>query len=175
MRRWSLVLSAVLLVAVGACGEPQSVGSEGLTDFEEQQNPQRLGERTPTPKPSGTPGSLTVGDEPTPTPEPTPPPQSQTFEVTLIADSPFYDPGAQLCIPLGHQLIVHNQDMTAERSDGRTFTHRASDPSQRAFDSGLIAPGATWEGPVFDAVGRFDVEDLALNFAQAVIESQPVC
>lgn len=156
---------SVLLLLFGACGEGQKVGSERLLEFEEQENARRLGERTPEPTPEGTPLALGVGEEekaaPTPTPAPTPEPAPEYFEVALVPESPYYEPGNAITVPVGTTIRVTNRDHTPERSDGRSFT--AKDGS---FHSGRLAPGQTWEW-TFNQPASYEVIDEGLRFATA--------
>lgn len=160
-------LCAVTLL-FAACGEEQRVGSEKLLEFEEQEGAQRLGERTPEPTPEGTPQSLAVDEEEEeeeagPTPEPTPEPTAQVFDVTLIPNSPYYEPGNSISIRVGVTLRVTNQDDTSERGGGRSFTDEDG-----AFHSGMLAPGESWTW-VFDQPGTYNIVDEGLTFATATL------
>jgi hypothetical protein len=156
-------LIALVLASV-ACGESQKVGSERLLEFEEQQNGGRLGEATAPPK--ATPGSLTIGASKAPTTQPPKPKETPTsyFEVTLVADSPYYKPGNKIVIRKGVTIRVTNKDMTAERSNGRSFTDKHG-----SFHSGLLKAGKSWTWR-FDATGSYEIIDEGLNFATAVLE-----
>lgn len=163
-------LSAVLLL-LASCGESQKVGSEKLLEFEEQENARRLGERTPEPAPEGTPLALGVGEEekaePTPTSEPAPTPEPVFFDVALVPNSPYYTPGNAMTVKVGTTLRVTNQDGTAERADGRSFT--AKDGS---FHSGLLKPGETWTW-TFRQPASYEIIDEGLRFATASLRVVP--
>lgn len=154
----------VLGLLLGACGEGQKVGSEKLLEIDEQENLQRLGERTPEPEPEGTPTSLTVGaNTPRPTvaaPRRTPP----VFNIELVPNSPFYKPGNALRVVTGVTIKVTNTDNTAERRSGRSFTDKNG-----AFNSGILKPGQSWTW-VFERPGRFEIIDQGLTFASATLE-----
>ncbi len=164
-----LMCGGLLLVA--ACGEGQKVGSEKLLEFKEQQGAGRLGERTA--EPSSTPGSLTVGERTAPpTPAPTAPPVY--FEISLIADSPFYKDtthnkvGAKFTIPVGTTIRVTNNDGTPERSGGRSFTEE----TRGIFNSGFLKVGQQWTW-TFKQPATYQVRDLKVNFARAVVQVVP--
>lgn len=137
MRR-VLVLSIVFAMALAACGKDQKVGSEKLLQFKEQQRQGRLGESTPTPAAPA--GVLGIGAA---TPKPmTPAPTPQTaperfFDVTLVADSPYYQPGNELVMSSQLTLRVTNKDNTAERPTRRFY-------SEGVFDSGPLRFGQSW-------------------------------
>lgn len=161
----------VLLLLGAACGESQKVGSEKLLEFEEQENAQRLGERTPEPTPEGTPRSLGVGEEeraaPTPTPEPTATPEPEYFDIALVPNSPYYEPGNSITIPAGTTIRVTNRDDTAERSDGRSFTAKNG-----AFHSGLLKPGESWT-QLFSNPSTYEIIDEGLRFATGTLRVVP--
>lgn len=174
MRTSIRLLSAVCVLGLvfAACGESQKVGSEKLLEFEEQENTQRLGEATPAPTPEGTPVPLGVGEEEkaeaTPTPPPaTPTPAPQYFEVALVGDSPYYEPGNSITIPAGTTIRVTNQDGTPERSDGRSFTAKNG-----AFHSGLLKPGETWT-QLFSEPSTYEIVDEGLRFATGTLRVVP--
>lgn len=161
-----LLLLVVLLATLAACGEPQKVGSEGLLEFDEQQRGgPRLGERTAAP--TGTPGSLTVGQTAKPTAAPTATPAPEYFEVGLIPNSPYYEPGNRIVIRVGVTIRVTNEDGTTERSKGRSFTDKNG-----TFHSGLLKPGQTWTW-TFRVPARYEIIDEGLTFATAVLEVVP--
>lgn len=163
-------VSAVLLL-LASCGESQKVGSEKLLEFEEQQDARRLGERTPVPTPEGTPLALGVGEEekaqPTPTAEATPTPEPRYFDVALVPNSPYYRPGNAVTVKVGTTLRVTNEDSTAERADGRSFT--AKDGS---FHSGLLKPGETWTR-TFQQPASYEIIDEGLRFATGSLRVVP--
>lgn len=151
---------AILLIAA-ACGEPQKTGSEKLLEFEEQENKKRLGEKE-SPSPDA-PTELVLGKEsPSPSPSP-PPPVEHFFDVSLTADSPYFQPGNALLIQAGVTLRVTNKDATSERPT-RSFT--AKDGS---FDSGPLAFGKVWTQK-FDNAGFWDIIDSNAPFILATLE-----
>jgi hypothetical protein len=171
-RKMVVLPIGIVLLLVGACGEGQKVGSEKLLEFKEQQGASRLGERTP--EPNQTPGSLTVGERtPAPTPRPTTAPNY--FEISLIADSPFYKDmtnnkvGAKFTVRVGTTIRVTNNDQTPERSDGRSFTEASSG----IFNSGLLKVGQQWTW-TFRQPANYQVKDIGkLKFANAVVQVVP--
>jgi hypothetical protein len=155
----------VLGLLLAACGQGQKVGSEKLLDIEEQQNTQRLGERTAEPEPEGTPTSLALGEQKTPKPSVAPPTRTPpVFNIELIPNSPYYKPGNALRVVVGVTIKVTNKDATSERSKGRTFTDKNG-----AFNSGFLKSGQSWTW-VFDSPGRFEIIDQGLPFANAALE-----
>jgi hypothetical protein len=154
-----------------ACGEGQKVGSEKLLEFKEQEGANRLGERTPDP--SQTPGSLTVAERtPAPTPRPTAAPSF--FDISLIADSPYYKDttnnkiGAKFTVRVGTTIRVTNNDGTPERSKGRSFT----EATRGIFHSGLLKPGQQWTW-TFRQPATYNVTDQGVRFARAVVQVVP--
>jgi hypothetical protein len=170
MRRRNLFTILLVCVALlgAACGSKQKVGDEKLLNFQEQQNAKRLGEATAAPKsPSG---ALTVGGtQPTPRPTqaPTAAPKKQYFDVSLIANSPFYKPGNSITIRVGVTLRVTNADTTKERAKGRSFTDKAG-----TFNSGVLTPGKSWTW-VFNQAASYEIVDEGLTFATARLEVVP--
>jgi hypothetical protein len=169
MKRWGSTIGvAVLLLLTAACGSGQKVGNEDLLNFQEQKNAQRLGEATPAPTPGASAGALTVGSQPTPPPRPkATPPKVQYFDVTLVANSPFYKPGNALTIRVGVTLRVTNVDKTPERSSGRSFTDQAG-----SFNSGILKPGQSWTH-TFTQPAQYEVVDQGLTFATARLQVSP--
>jgi hypothetical protein len=157
----------VLVLSMMACGEGQKVGSEKILDFEEQENAERLGQRqSPSPEPSPAAGEGEKGalGQRTPSPAAAPPPaEEKFFDVTLIAASPYYEPGNQLAMPTGLTLRVTNKDTTPERAT-RSFT--AEDGS---FDSGQLRPGQVWTMK-FTKGGFWRIVDKAAPFIFAELE-----
>ncbi|MGH7858202.1 MAG: cupredoxin domain-containing protein [Candidatus Binatia bacterium] len=166
MNRKTLIIALLALVALlgAACGQDQKYGSEAIEDIKEQQDAQRLGQRTPDPTPDKGQEVLNVGGTPTPMPQPTPTAAPEYFDVALVPDSPFYEPGNQVAIRAGVTLRVTNKDGTSERSEGRSYTAKSG-----AFDSGVLKPGETWT-QLFTTPGRFEIVDQGLPFATAVLE-----
>lgn len=163
-RKVMLIGLALLALFVGACGQDQKYGSEAIAEIKEQQDAQRLGQRTPEPTPEGGPQALDVAATPTPAPSPTPTAAPEYFDVQLIPDSPYYKPGNQVAIRVGVTLRVTNADGTAERAEGRSYTAKNG-----SFDSGLMKPGDSWT-QLFNRPGRYEIVDKGLPFATAVLE-----
>jgi hypothetical protein len=158
------VFIGLFLVMLAACGEGQKVGSEKLLEFNEQQGAGRLGERTAAP--TGTP--LTVGGRtPQPTPKAQPTAGPTFFEISLVKDSPYYKPGARLTVRVGVTIRVTNNDTTAERAEGRSFTEKNG-----LFHSGLLKAGQQWTW-VFRSQARYEIIDQGLTFATATLDVVP--
>jgi hypothetical protein len=165
----SLMVFAV--VAIG-CGKKQSVGSEKLTQFKEQEASKcRLGQACPTPSPSQVEqgqGSLALGKSPTPAAsvQAQPQPQEQTYTITLVTDSPWFhdnnnQPATSFQISAGTTLRVINKDTSEERPT-RSFT-------TADFDSGDMGRGATWTYKLAQS-GRWEVHDNKSPFILATLE-----
>ncbi len=154
----------LLVLVLAACGKPQSVGTEVSLDFEEQKEKNRLGDKSPEPSPTGSPTTGALG-VPSPTPAAPSPTAAEEkfFDVRLVADSPYYEPGNELVMPVGFVLRVTNADNTAERPQ-RSF--RAADGS---FDSGALNPGQTRVMGKLPP-GRWKIEDMAAPFIFASLE-----
>lgn len=159
-----VALLVVLLSASVACGKPQRVGSEGLTAFEEQDPGGRLGERSPSPDSTQSGDKVGLGG-PSPSPSPSPTQAESFFEVTLIAESPYFHPGNALTVPVGVTLRVTNKDTTEERPT-RSFS--AKDGS---FDSGSLRPGQVWTYKMTVA-GFWDIVDDRAPFIFATLEAR---
>lgn len=160
----SLIAAVVLL---SACEDRSRVGSEGLTDFEEQKQQQRLGEVLESPAPPEGPASSpnALGASPTAPPKTgggggsSPPPQGQVFEVSLIAESPYYQPGQSMKVSVGTTMRITNR--------GTKSRHPYNPEGQ--FDWGDIAPGASVTY-VADTRGTFEIRDNSVPFATATLE-----
>lgn len=165
----------VFLLALAACGESRTVGSqvgvnsgkEGEASLRDQADKIN---QDPAAKGGGA-GKLgadvVVTPPPTPTPGPTPPPSF--YNVDLIANSPYYSangaPVNQMQMRASSILKVTNRDNTQERRC-RSFTHDPTGGNESQFSSGCLPPGADWEWR-FDAVGSFRIKDEGLTFATA--------
>jgi len=160
----TLILIVLAVVVAAGCGQDQKYGSESIADIKEQEDAQRLGQRTAEPAPKGTPQALDAASTPTPKPSPTPQATPTYFDVSLVPDSPYYQPGNQVAIKVGVTLRVTNRDGTPERSGGRSYTAKNG-----SFDSGLLKPGKSWTFR-FDSPGRFEIVDEGLPFATATLE-----
>jgi hypothetical protein len=159
-------LLPVLVVCVALVG---AACGQKLLNFQEQQNAKRLGEATAAPVKSPS-GALTVGGtQPTPPPtqKPTAAPKKQYFDVSLVANSPFYKPGNSITIKAGVTLRVTNADTTPERKKGRTFTDKAG-----TFNSGTLTAGKSWTW-VFNQPATYEIVDEGLTFATARLEVVP--
>ncbi len=170
MKRWcSLVGIAILMTLLGAaCGSGQKVGNEGLLNFQEQKNAQRLGEATPAPTPGASVGALGIGSQPTPAPRPkATPPKVRYFDVQLVSKSPFFKPGNALTIRVGVTIRVTNTDTTPDRRGGRSFTDQAG-----TFNSGLLKPGQSWLH-TFTQPAQYEIVDQGLTFATARLQVSP--
>ena len=168
MRRTTFAVVALLVtLAASACGSGQKTGNEGLLNFQEQKDAQRLGQATaaPTQAPSG---ALSVGSQPTAPPKPqATPDKKQYYDVTLVANSPFYKPGNAITIRKGVWIRVTNKDTTPERSGGRSFTDKNG-----TFNSGVLKPGQVWIWQ-FTQAASYEVVDQGLTFATARLEVSP--
>ena len=154
------MILALLALAAG-CGKGVSYGDKLDTDLKDGGSKCRLGEcKSPTPA-SDT--KVGVGAQ-SPSPSPV---QTQVevryFDVSLVADAPYYDPGNRLTMPVGFTLRVTNKDTT----DGRPIRSFKSDDG--SFDSGRLKPGAVWTQK-FDQPGSWHIVDDAAGFIYADLE-----
>lgn len=160
MRRFVGVL-AVAALLLSACEERHQVGSEELTNIDEQKAAQRLGEILKSPETTGeSPASAVLG-APSPTPTGGGDQTRETFVITLTFDSPYYDPGQTLEIPVGTPIRVVNGD---RERDFRRFEAVGS-----PYDSGDLQPGASYEF-VANVKGRFQLRDRHVPFATGTLE-----
>jgi len=159
------VILIVLSMLLAGCGEGGKVGGEDILDIDEQKDAKRLGSLEDSPEPAETAGDkAALGQaKPSSAPPPPPPAEKKYFDVFLVPDSPYYEPGNELVMSVGHVLRVTNRDGTAERPT-RTFT--AEDGS---FDSGPLAAGKTWEME-FGRGGYFRILDKSAPFIFATLE-----
>lgn len=163
LRRWSIValLALFLGAALSGCGGAKRTGSEKILDFQEQEDAERLGEQaqaaSPTPSPTETKAAVSQNTQ-------SPPPASETFfDVTLVAASPYFEPGNELVMPRSMTLRVTNKDNTAERPT-RSFTDEGG-----SFDSGPLKLGETWTHK-FAGPGNFRIVDSKAPFIFATLE-----
>ncbi|HVE75536.1 MAG TPA: hypothetical protein VND22_02085 [Actinomycetota bacterium] len=165
MRRL-LIIFTCALIALAGCSQGEEVGSDKLKKFDEQDEPGRIGgieRESPSPSPP----------PPAPSPSPTqaaaaPPPkpagplglcgrtQAAECKVSITADG--YNP-FNFRIAIGTVVRVVNEDGQA-----RTFT-----ADQGHFDSGSIAPGATWSYTAGTA-GTFNFHDETRPFVVGSME-----
>lgn len=162
------ILIWVLALLTSACGKPNKVGSEKLLDIEQEVAECRLGERCPTPSPAaaegtaeGNKGAIT-NPQPKQEPPPPPPPQEEFFDVTLVENSPYFEPGNALTMHRTLTLRVTNKDTCACRP-WRTFT--AEDGS---FSSPKLAPGESWT--IRLGAGAWTIVDQSAGFIRASLE-----
>ncbi len=158
-----LALLLVLLVVAVSCGEEPEVGDDKVLDFVDQTDPPDLGERpkeSPTPAPNNP--AVVNPNQPKPDEKPAAP-EEKFFDVAMVADSPYFEPGNDLQMPAGFTLRVTNKDYTPERPT-RSFT-----AENGAFDSKPMAPGAVWTH-TFSGPGRYKVVDHKAPFIFATLE-----
>lgn len=153
-----------MLLILSGCGSGKSVGSDEILDFEEQEE-SRLGAASPSPESADNPGSAPVAEPPPPPQAAQPKPaESQTFfDVTLIPNHPYFEPGDEIVISAGTTLRVTNKDTTSERPE-RSFT--ADDGS---FDSGMLKLGQSWTFK-FDSPGSWRIVDRSAPFISARLD-----
>lgn len=165
MRKRLLALVMVLGFLAVACGEENAVGSDDLLKgLQDGKGGARLGEVTPAPdKPDEKIAVGGVTPPPAANATPVPPPKVSYFEVSLTADSPFYDPGTQLTMQIAAVLRVTNNDRTPERPT-RSFTDKGN-----KFSSPSLKPGEVWTFK-FPQGGKFEIIDQGLPFASATLE-----
>jgi hypothetical protein len=161
-RNTASILLVSLAVLLAGCGQKKEVGSEKILDFEEQKGG-GLGAASPTPSPQTGGQSAPAQAKPAQPQAADQKPQATFFDVGLIAQSPYYEPGDQIAIARGTTLRVTNKDNTAERPQ-RSFT--AQDGS---FDSGMLKPGQVWTQK-FDSPGVWRIEDKSAPFISATLE-----
>ena len=158
MRKF-VTLLLVLLMTLGACASEKGVGT-GLKGIEEGEEGDRIGtiKKSPAAKPSPT----VAAQQSPPPPAPTKPAATQAakaptipMEITAQGYKPF-NPR----VFKGTTLKVTNNDSLA-----RSMT---SDESG-VFDSGMIAPGATWTY-VANTVGKFNFHDETRPFIVGQLE-----
>lgn len=166
-----LVISMMLLVIVAAaCGQPNKVGTEKLLDIDEAGLPEcRLGEKceSPSPPPAEGQGEKGAITNPQPTqeaPPPPPPPKEEFFDVTLVENSPYYEPGNALTMHRSLTLRVTNRD-TCSCRPWRTFTSE-----EGAFTSPRLSPGQSWTTKL--APGFYNIVDDSAGFIRATLEVQ---
>lgn len=153
------VILALLALAAG-CGKGVRYGDNIDPESLETGAKCRLGEcKSPTPA-----SDEKVGIERSPSPSPVPTQvEVHFFDVTLVADAPYYDPGNRLTMPTGFTLRVTNKDAT----EGRPSRSFKSDDG--SFDSGRLKPGAVWTQK-FDQPGSWHIIDDAAGFIFADLE-----
>jgi hypothetical protein len=172
MRTVAIVLAAVLGLLGGGCSNSEQVGSKKNLQFDEQQSG-RLGEQgaTTTTVPAQkatttTPPVVRTTAAPVTTSAPkstSPPPTAAPgFAVKIISGGQGYDPFSFI-VRKGTRVSVQNAD-----SQARTFT--SDEPG--AFDSGMLAPGATFVY-VAERAGKFNFHDETRPFGVGQMEVQP--
>lgn len=162
-----LILLSVIALLLSVCGKPNKVGSEKLLEGLGGEVAEcRLGETCPTPSPppeegTGDKGAIT-NPQPTQEPPPPPPPQEEFFDVTLVENSPYFEPGNVLTMHRSLTLKVTNTDTCACRP-WRTFT--AEDGS---FSSPKLAPGESWT--IRLGAGSWTIVDQSAGFIRASLQ-----
>ncbi len=157
-----LVLLIALLVFAVSCGEEPGVGDKVDLDFPEQTDAPDLGAPKESPTPAPNEPAVVNPNQPKPEEKPAEP-EEKFFDVAMVADSPYFEPGNDLQMPAGFTLRVTNKDATAERPT-RSFT-----AENGAFGSGPMAPGQVWTHK-FSGPGRYKVVDHKAPFIFATIE-----
>jgi len=158
-------MAVVLVVLAAGCSSDESVGSLENLGTGEEQAANRLGELeappedpAATPAPTAPPAAAVATPKPQQA-QPTPAPAARTYEIKIVAGGQGFDPFA-VAVSRGTRIKVTN---TTDRA--ATFS---SDPPG-AFDSGPIAPGASWEY-VANTPGKFQFHDKERPFAQGQLE-----
>lgn len=154
-RAGALLAVAALLLA--ACQRSEKVGEGLLEKLKEQEQQRRLGEFLKSPEPTGQPSPAALGGSPAP--GKTGGPQREVFQVLLVNDPPYYEPGQQLTVPLGTTIRVTNKD-----DNTRSFT-----TPDGPYDSGDLAPGQSRE-LVVNVKGKFQLYDPNVPFATGTLE-----
>lgn len=150
-----LICGLSLLMLLGGCGGDTRVGSKKLLEIEEQKQKQRLGEFLKSPEATpASPGTAALGTPAPSAPAAAPTEAQRTFEVTLIHDSPYYEPGNELEIPAGTKIIITNRDELTRRF--RT--------TNGPYDSGDLTQGQKYEFTA-NTRGVFQVADEHVPFA----------
>lgn len=134
--RPTAVVAFMVFLALGACGDKSQVGGEiELDKIKGDAGGPRLGEDLP-PQPEGS--KLDVPSSPTPaatkeSPAPSAPAEAPPFEVTLVTNSPYYEPGQVIKVPVGTKIRITNKDDINRHPyvDG-------------LFDAGSLPPGGTF-------------------------------
>lgn len=169
-RRLAAAAAALLsLLVLAACGNNQ-VGGNLLQGFKDQTPSSDLGavQGSPTPSataaatsaPASTHAPVTAAPTSHPAPTPTPVHVASRFAVTINADastSQFDPPVAQ--VPKGTIITWTNRDTVA----------RSVVADDNSFNSGAIAPGASWSYTV-TAVGQVSYHDGTRPYAVASLQ-----
>jgi hypothetical protein len=134
----SVLIAVTTLFMFVACGDQSQVGGEIELDKIKGGGGggPRLGENLPAePGPEQT--KLDVPTSPTPAAQEAPktaaPAEAPPFEVGLTTNSPYYEPGQVIRVPVGTRIRITNKD------DINRHPH-----VEGLFDSGPLAPGATF-------------------------------
>ena len=166
MKRTAVFLFCVLVLVLAACGKDNVVGDEKLLDIEAQAEKCRLGQECPTPTPAGggdAKGAIGAAATTTTVASPPPPAEKEEFfDVTLVQDPPYFQPGNSLLMQSELTLRVTNKDTCTCRPK-RTF--EAKDGS---FSSGFLVPNQSWTirlGP-----GFWDIVDQSAGFIVGTLE-----
>jgi plastocyanin len=167
------LLLVPLLVLAGGCSSNEQVGSKKNLQFDEQKSG-RLGEKgttTTTAAQAAKASTTTTAAPKVPTtappttgaPRPTSPPTTAPagFVVKIVSGGQGFDPYSFI-VKRGTRVSVQNTD-----GQPRTFT---SDEAG-AFDSGMLAPGATFVY-VADRAGKFNFHDETRPYGVGQMEVQ---
>lgn len=152
IRHLTRVLFALALVAtISSCGGNDKVGDQGVLNFDQQAQGQRLGATTTTvPGTTLIPGDQTattgapIGQETTLPPTTAPPAQQEvSVEIDMTDDSPWFTPKL-VQVPVGGKVRFKNSGTKAYEVRG----------DQGEFDSGAIAAGEVY---IWTPPGQGDV------------------
>jgi plastocyanin len=157
--RTAVALLAVVLLA-GACSSKKDVGSDSLLKgTDDKTGDTRLGETTTTTAPANAP--TTESTAPSATQPPTTQEAAPSVEVSINADSTaggqFQPRVAQ--VPSGGIVRFVNKDSVA----------RSVVSDDGVFDSGPIAPGATWDW-VAQGGGTYNYSDGTRPYAVGTVD-----
>ena len=155
------ILTVLLaVVALAACGGEKSVGDESLLEGTEGSDVTRLGETTTTTTTAPAEGTPTTA-APTTTAPPTTVAAAPSVEISIASDTTaggqFQPRVAQ--VPSGALIRFKNNDTVP----------RSVVADNGAFDSGPIAPGATWDW-VAGGPGSYNYSDGTRPYAVGSIE-----
>jgi plastocyanin len=158
VRRSVLGFAALLLVGCGS----NAVGSNDLLNIKPTPTPTAVATAKATPVPTPTPRPTPVPHTAAPTqpPRTAPPPQAVKFPISIKNDNdaPIFDPPLARLYQ-GTIVVWTNHDNVA----------RSVVANNGAFNSGPIAPGASWSWQV-TSVGQYDYADGTRPYAVAQIQ-----
>ena len=153
-------LFLALLILLGACASEKGVGTGVNTDFKEGEEGDRIGaiKRSPTARPS-----------PTVQAQPSPPPPAPTKAATQAPKAPptiAMEITAQGYKPFNPRVF---KGTTIKLTNNDNQPRSMTSDQAGVFDSGLIAPGATWTY-VANTVGEFNFHDETRPFIVGKLE-----